>query len=588
MRLSGSLIAKVALMLALPLLFELTVISFSIKLLGEIDQARIDRRRNGEMVTAYVNVFGAAMSDYINAAGFLEGRETTTKHAINVKFARTNKAFSTLETITREAGVDNVDIYEIQQLSYKNRLRLGMVHWGPRVLTTKSLKEKVEAHELFINMLEKVDNLIGKRIELLKEREVRERDLFYRMNALLLTALSVSLLLSIGLCLLISKMILERLSTVRENTERFARQEPLLPELRGDDEIAILDRNFRAMVSALADLEERDQAILNNSIDVICALDSEHCFKRLSLSSEQLWDFKPTELVDQSISDIVAPEWHVDTAEHLDRARRTGTRTIFENETTTKAGGTIPALWSVQWSNEDELFVCVIHDLRKRKEAEAKREELLALVSHDLKSPLTTARLKLETLMASQDLLPEQKKNLTIVNGTISYVIATINDLIDLIRFQKQKAQIDLSLWSLGRLEKHLRQHLKEEEITFHLSLEASTDISIMIDEHFLPRTIAALVRHAHLARPDRPCEIVIGLDELAGIIFFRVEPSEFRKLEGPDSEPASEAAIRISYQVSLALCREVASRLHGSLKTYWSASGKPSYQLNLPTVSLR
>ncbi|MGD9681056.1 MAG: histidine kinase dimerization/phospho-acceptor domain-containing protein [Candidatus Obscuribacterales bacterium] len=584
MRLSGSLIAKVALMLSLPLLFELTVISVSIKLLGEIDQARIERRLNGELIASYVNVFGATISDYIDLAGHIEGKERTSKHSINKRLVRTIKACADLEIISKAAGVD---IYEIQLLSRKSRLRLGLVPWGPKVITSDNIKEKVETHALFITMLEKVDNLIGGRLELLKEREIQERELFYRMNALLLAALAISLLLSICLCLTISKMILERLSIVKENTERFARQEPLLPVLRGDDEIANLDRNFRAMVDSLAALEERDHAVLNNSIDVIGALDAEHCFKRLSLSSELLWGCVPGDLTDRSISEIVAPQSLLATVDHLDRSRQTSTPTIFENETVSQDGTIIPARWSVQWSERDELFVCIIHDQRKRKEAEARRDELLALVSHDLRSPLTTARLRLESILASEDLRQEQTEKLLLVNGTISYVIATINDLIDLLRFQKERASIEPSLWSLARLEKRLREYLKAEEIPFYLSLEAPADTSVMVDEEYMPRIVAALVRHARLARADRPCEINIGLDETAGIVFIRVEPSEFRKLEGAAPEPPTDTAIRISYEVSLALCREVAGRLHGSLKTYWSASGKPSYQLNLPMVSL-
>ncbi|MBZ0188204.1 MAG: hypothetical protein K8F91_18285, partial [Candidatus Obscuribacterales bacterium] len=65
MRLPGSLLAKIALMLALPLLFELTVISVSIHLLNQIDQARVERQRTAEVVSAYVNVIGAVISDYI-------------------------------------------------------------------------------------------------------------------------------------------------------------------------------------------------------------------------------------------------------------------------------------------------------------------------------------------------------------------------------------------------------------------------------------------------------------------------------------------------------------------------------------------
>ncbi|MBZ0187537.1 MAG: hypothetical protein K8F91_14915, partial [Candidatus Obscuribacterales bacterium] len=317
-------------------------------------------------------------------------------------------------------------------------------------------------------------------------------------------------------------------------------------------------------------------------------LDAELCFKRMSKSGEFLFRVQSGALIDKPVTEITGEKWQVSIIKHFDQARKSGAQTSFENETVNSEGESIPSLWSVQWSQEDELFICVIHDLTERKQAELRRQELLALVSHDLRSPLTASRLRLEAIFMLPDLEPQLKADLSRVNRSISDVIATTSDLLDLMRFEGAKVSLELKLSTIGDVERRLRQYLDAEAADYSLTVETRAEVYVMVEEDFLPRMIHALVKHARLARRDRPVDIAIGCDDASESIFIRVEPSEFRKQAEHCDEPESEAATRISFEVSLALCSEIAQRLHGNLKTYWSDSGRPSYQINLPRVSLR
>src|SRR5262249_48626350 len=49
---------------------------------------------------------------------------------------------------------------------------------------------------------------------------------------------------------------------------------------------------------------------------------------------------------------------------------------------------TFDALWSAQWSPDERALFCVIRDQSDRVQAERMKQEVLAMVTHDLRTPL--------------------------------------------------------------------------------------------------------------------------------------------------------------------------------------------------------
>ncbi len=58
----------------------------------------------------------------------------------------------------------------------------------------------------------------------------------------------------------------------------------------------------------------------------------------------------------------------------------------------------IDTLWSTYWSQPDKALFSVIHDITQRKELERLKEEFVAMVSHDLRTPLTSVMASIELL----------------------------------------------------------------------------------------------------------------------------------------------------------------------------------------------
>jgi PAS domain S-box-containing protein len=437
-----------------------------------------------------------------------------------------------------------------------------------------------------------VDQRVMARVNSLQEAEESERTLFIRMSGLLFLAFAVSVVLTVSLCLLISRMITDRIDQIRKNTERLADGDRLLPPLRGNDEISKLDKNFHDMANALLAADLRNQMILDNSIDLICAVDRDLQFVKVSNSCENFWQLKPDELSGRSLSEFIEPDLQLTMIKNFDEARESLEVKHFEAATLSSSRDLLPCLWSVQWSDRDQLFICVAHDNTKRKSAEARRQDLLAVISHDLRSPLTAARLSLEMLEHDKS-LKDQSAHLDSASSSVNYVISVTNDLIDLLRIQQSRLNLELKLSTIARAKELIEIQMESQEIDMTIDVKLADKAYLMLDEDQLPRIIVSLAKHTKLVCGDAPVSLTISRMSARAIteqndpderIVFRVEPRGSTKT---DANSRAQSAKRISSEISLNLCHEIAERLQGHIYTSWTAQGLPTYELRLPAVAL-
>lgn len=589
MKLTDSMAAKVALMLCMPLIFEVSVISTSLVLIDQIDAARVEKRKIGRVVYDYVDTLAAMISNYTSAAAAMEGKERANRDKVNEKFAHAQAGMNNLFKSCTENGIPCKDIRRF--VAEKRRLYTEGRN-APSDITRAQMQKRTEARETMLVAIAMVDKRVMGRVNKLREAEASERALFLRMSGLLFLAFVVSVLLTIGLCLVISRVITERLESIRANTVRLANGAQLLPPLHGNDEIAKLDRNFHAMANALVAAELRNQLILENSIDVICALDREMHFVRLSDSCENFWEISQTELVGRPLTDLIPLEHQLAIIHTFDEARESLTVKNFEAITVSSSGQQVPCFWSIQWSEKDELFTCIAHNNTERKSAEARRQDLLAVISHDLRSPLTAARLSLEMLQHDKG-LADQGKYLNSASASVNYVITVTNDLIDLLRIQQSRLSFELKLSTIGQVKELVQKQMKSQGVEVELDVALANATYLMLDEDQMPRLLVTLARHTQIVCGDVPVSITVAAARTRGSepeadqseqIVFRVEPLRYKKVA---STARIMSAQRISSEISLALCHEIAERLHGQLFTSWTPQGQPTYELRLPAVAV-
>ncbi|TAK55652.1 MAG: PAS domain S-box protein [Gammaproteobacteria bacterium] len=231
------------------------------------------------------------------------------------------------------------------------------------------------------------------------------------------------------------------------------------------------ERRQHERVMASAEARLRAQAaqlarIYALSLDAICEIDAEGRFRSVSPACERIWGYSAAELVGQPYIDKVLP---VDRPRTLDEASAImagRSTTAFINHYLRKDGSIVDILWSAQWSEADQIMVCVAHDVseRQRMAAELQRHTetlrgtvaelavardraeaadrlksaFLATMSHELRTPLNSiigfTGLLLQRLPGP--LTAEQTRQLEMVRASGRHLLALINDVLDISKLE--------------------------------------------------------------------------------------------------------------------------------------------------------
>jgi PAS domain S-box-containing protein len=113
------------------------------------------------------------------------------------------------------------------------------------------------------------------------------------------------------------------------------------------------------------------QKLLDSSLDIICSIDKYGCFLSLNAACLPIWGYFPQELIGKAYMDLVIEKDHLITIEAAKSIMAGNDTTYFINHYRTKAGSTIPMIWSAHWDSEEEIMYCIARDGREKKRAEA-------------------------------------------------------------------------------------------------------------------------------------------------------------------------------------------------------------------------
>ncbi len=261
-------------------------------------------------------------------------------------------------------------------------------------------------------------------------------------------AIAVNILVTAMLAVFYSKSITGRLRVLSDNSQRLSKQLPLVPELGGKDEIAALDHVFHQMAQDLIVAIQREKAVVDNVLDVICSLDDEGKFCNVSPAANQVWGYAPTDLVGASCLDFLsAADGRALLAGIAGRSSGS-----FETNFKRKDGTLIDCLWSAQWSPGENLLYCVVHDVSEAKRVERLKQEFVQMITHDMRTPLGSIQMTLYFLAQGRigQLSDDERQRVGQVEDESGRLLSLINELLDMEKLQSgglelQKATISLA-----------------------------------------------------------------------------------------------------------------------------------------------
>jgi PAS domain S-box-containing protein len=240
---------------------------------------------------------------------------------------------------------------------------------------------------------------------------------------------------------------------------------------------------------------------------VICSIDKSGKFATVSPASSKVLGYSPDELLGKHYIDLAVAEDAARVLASMDALLAAEAQEPFETKIKRKDGAIIDILFSAYWSNQEKTYFCVLHDITERKDAERMKQEVLAMVSHDLRTPLTAIRHLLEMLdMGTGGELPEgARKLVSRADAASKRMLTLVNDLLEIEKIRAGMMELNRAEIPVANLFEACMPIIAPlaEEKSVKLNI-IDTDIDVFADPNRIIQVIVNIVSNAIKFSPQR------------------------------------------------------------------------------------
>ena len=447
MRLNLTLSRKAIILVSVPLIIELALVGFLMVLLQQAEQERESEAHSLEIS----NEINGAMRLLISA-----GTNTVIYHVSGSRdslshYRRSIREFPQVVKRLSELvkGRLNEEDDLLHMVSLYNKANHNLVQ-GHRKLEEGdrigSMKPYAELNKSMAELYVIADRIQARQSVIQEQGKAAQIATRERIKWLVVAGALLNVFAAVALVLYFNRGTSHRFNILLDNTMRLASGEPLNAPLSGGDEIARLDKVFRKMANSLAAATQKERAVLQNAADVICSIDVDGKFSAINPAVEKMLGYEPSELLGARLVQFVHPDDVEKTLETLKQNIAEKGELTLENRMVRKDGNFADVLWSLHWTEAEKSTICVLHDITYRKELERLKRDFVAMVSHDLRTPLTSISGFLTLLKSGKynQLSDHGLETLKSAESSTNRLMNMVNDLLDIERVESGRLDLNL------------------------------------------------------------------------------------------------------------------------------------------------
>lgn len=440
-----SLPQKALLLVALPLAGQLVFLGVLGYLLKEVEVQAQKAERSRAVISQTTSIIWLTYDACTSLVAYNMAKSDLFKHSFQRRADQIGNEVEVLQRLTEDSPEQFQSAEKIRALTDKGLVWMHKMaaDTASNPLSVLSLSQhRDELERLVQEIAGESEKLANTERAASKSSPVQESKARSMVEIALISGILLNIVAAIGFTTVFNKSVSTRLASLIENSLRLARGQRMTEPMGGSDEISQLDQTFRFMASELEEANKKQRAIIENASDVICSIDGMHEFTQLNPACIDVLGYEPQELIGKKFTDIVF-------SEDVERTRQTFANLIeaktpgfsFENRVTRKDGTLIDILWSFRWSETERAMFCVAHDVSARKEVERFKQEFLEMVSHDVRTPLTSVgnTLQLLELGVRRD---NWENDLSIARRNLGQVVDLLNELLDVQRMEEGKLEL--------------------------------------------------------------------------------------------------------------------------------------------------
>jgi PAS domain S-box-containing protein len=316
---------------------------------------------------------------------------------------------------------------------------------------------------------------------------------------------------------------------VRERTaalEREAQDRALVAEaLRRKEE------QQKSGAEALRESEERYRMLAEQSSDFIARYRLDGTLVYASAACRTLLGFEPTELVGTSYYRLFYPADVDPVRQRIRAAAETTAPETVSYRVQRKDGmyvwleSTLRVLHDASTHGASEV-VAVSRDISERKRVDRMRQDLVAMLSHDLKNPLTAVLGFAEILREAPPDDPQRDDFLARIEANAHSALSLAINFVDASQIESGTLEPRLEPVFVNDIVEHVLRHQESRARVKQIRLETRLDRSrpmAMLDRRLIDRIVANLVNNAIKFSPAKS-DVLVETAVRDGMVLVRVE----------------------------------------------------------------
>lgn len=494
---------KGTVLVAIPVVMELTLVAILSSSLYKMEEERAQElhMRQMALTTSELSKYMLYSSGSVvnSAENFRWNRFANSLHAI--KKLESDLAAMTEDDPVAKREFDKFEVQSDKLEKYTHSLVKTKLENSAGVASV--LQEKVKQLPALVSSCRHLRNLIehAEQFEFTSpEKEINQRNIQF---AFLYGALFLNIGFSVLLAILFSVGVSKRILIMANNAARLANDDPLNPLMGGRDELAALDAAFHQTARSLSEARKKERAVFDNCQDVLCIISPSGQFIGINAAVENSWGYAKKEFLNSSLETIVDAEDLKDCKQALltaSGAKQAPFDHDYECRIKKGDGSTIHVHWSASRQAGQENTFCVVRDISKKKELEELRREFLAMVSHDLRTPLTAINGIVQLIQAGVFGAISESANVPInaIRKNVGSLLDLISDILDLEKIAAGKMELNRDFVRVSALLQAAKEQSEDADASVTIE-QLDTDESINVDRDRLSGALGNLARFLFL-----------------------------------------------------------------------------------------
>jgi PAS domain S-box-containing protein len=355
------------------------------------------------------------------------------------------------------------------------------------------------------------------------------------LEKLLDIAVALNALMAVVLGVFFVRGTVSNLSVLKDNAWRLAAEQPLRKRIDSADEIGDVDHMFHEMAGALQDAaekerkmietlqasEERLTSVINTVPVALVVADEAGEIESLNPTAEALFSYSSAQIIHQPITNLLnVTGADSDPCTLLPRLKQETATRPAQMEGVSREHEIIPVEVSVTSfdTSAGNRILATILDVTERYKLERLKREFVAMVSHDIRAPLSSMRAILELVKSGSlgTVSDEAQRKLAVADANAENLLQMVTKLLDLEKLEAGLVELSLRNFPIQELLDSALQLVSEPASSKSITLKADpTSIIGFGDKDSLLQVLTNLLVNAIRYSPaSGVIEITVGEKE--------------------------------------------------------------------------